>query len=655
MNATQCVTILLAVTMPSSAAADGEALFHAIRNGDIAAVKAHLTKETLEARNKRGATPLMHAAAFGNFATLKLLVKAGADVNARNVSDATALHWCARDPEKARFLIEHGADVNARSKQGMSPLMVASLRRGGAATVALLIAKGAEINVQGGLFNVSALFLAASVGDVETMRLLLTKGADPHATTAGGANALNAASTTGEIEAGRLLLARKADVNAVNTLAGQQRNGPTNRQKVTALHNAAATGAVEIVRDLIKAGAGVNARDSRSLTPLFFALASETPSLAMVETLLAAGADVNARDNTGETPLDWAAKFGYPDVIALLKKSSAKYGLPYEAPKPAAARRPTPAEAIARSIALLERTSAQFFRNSGCVGCHHQPLVARAQSSARAAGLPVSEESAKEQTVQMKSLGVSLTEQYLQAILPGGGANRIAEMFLGLHASSYPADMITDAAVVAIAESQEADGSWLAGEVQLRPPIAQSHFAATARCIRALRAYSIPAREPEFTQRIARARTWLARSKPVTTEDVSMRLSGLTYGGASNTDVENAAKALLALQRGDGGWGANPHMKSDAYATAGALVALAESKAIEVRHSAYRRGVDYLLATQFPDGSWHVRSRAIKFQPYFESGFPFGHDQWISAAATAWAAQALTLSIRTSAVQAAVR
>ena len=57
-----------------------------------------------------------------------------------------------------------------------------------------------------------------------------------------------------------------------------------------------------------------------------------------------------------------------------------------------------------------------------------------------------------------------------------------------------------------------------------------------------------------------------------------------------------------------------------------------------------------MVSTQFPDGSWHVRSRAIKFQPYFESGFPFGHDQWISVAATAWAAQALALSIEPSAV-----
>jgi hypothetical protein len=48
-----------------------------------------------------------------------------------------------------------------------------------------------------------------------------------------------------------------------------------------------------------------------------------------------------------------------------------------------------------------------------------------------------------------------------------------------------------------------------------------------------------------------------------------------------------------------------------------------------------------LIGMQWPDGSWYVRSRAPKFQPYFQSGFPFDHDQWISSSATAWAIRAL--------------
>jgi hypothetical protein len=55
-----------------------------------------------------------------------------------------------------------------------------------------------------------------------------------------------------------------------------------------------------------------------------------------------------------------------------------------------------------------------------------------------------------------------------------------------------------------------------------------------------------------------------------------------------------------------------------------------------------REGVQFLIGTRAKDGSWHVASRAPKFQPYFESGFPYGHDQWISAAATARAVVVLT-------------
>jgi squalene cyclase len=65
---------------------------------------------------------------------------------------------------------------------------------------------------------------------------------------------------------------------------------------------------------------------------------------------------------------------------------------------------------------------------------------------------------------------------------------------------------------------------------------------------------------------------------------------------------------------------------------------------IHTTDPAYKKGVAFLLETQKPDGTWHVAGRSSKFQPYFESGFPYGHDQWISAAATSWATAALALT-----------
>ena len=51
---------------------------------------------------------------------------------------------------------------------------------------------------------------------------------------------------------------------------------------------------------------------------------------------------------------------------------------------------------------------------------------------------------------------------------------------------------------------------------------------------------------------------------------------------------------------------------------------------------AYRGGLRFLIADQREDGSWFVASRSKPFQPYFESGFPYGKDQFISMAATSW-------------------
>ena len=67
-----------------------------------------------------------------------------------------------------------------------------------------------------------------------------------------------------------------------------------------------------------------------------------------------------------------------------------------------------------------------------------------------------------------------------------------------------------------------------------------------------------------------------------------------------------------------------------------------------------QKGINYLLSTQADDGSWHVASRATKFQIYFESGFPYKHDQWISTMATGWAANALALSLPSSTTTAEV-
>ena len=136
----------------------------------------------------------------------------------------------------------------------------------------------------------------------------------------------------------------------------------------------------------------------------------------------------------------------------------------------------------------------------------------------------------------------------------------------------------------------------------------------------------------------------LEAAQPQSTEDRAFQLLGFVWAGAARELRTKAGHALLNEQRHDGGWGQITSLASDAYATGQAMVALRENGVVDA--SAYQRGVRFLLNTQFEDGSWFVRSRAIPFQPYFESGFPYGGDQWISAAATNWAAMALMLGLK---------
>jgi squalene cyclase len=129
---------------------------------------------------------------------------------------------------------------------------------------------------------------------------------------------------------------------------------------------------------------------------------------------------------------------------------------------------------------------------------------------------------------------------------------------------------------------------------------------------------------------------------------------GLAWAGQDKQALRDAVSDLLAMQKPDGGWSDIPSMESTAYSTGQALVAL-QTAGRPVSDTAYERGIRFLLSTQQEDGSWHVRTRALAFQPYFDAGFPHGFDQWISAAASGWASMALALASPPPASTVAVR
>jgi hypothetical protein len=206
--------------------------------------------------------------------------------------------------------------------------------------------------------------------------------------------------------------------------------------------------------------------------------------------------------------------------------------------------------------------------------------------------------------------------------------------------NDVPADAYTDAVVRLIKATQSPEGHWSTNESR-RPPMSAGEYQATALAIYALTKYA-PAGDEEGTEAVlAKATAWLERAQPRTPQDRAFHTLALGWA-ARPVSAQAAARGLAALQRSDGGWSQLPGTASDAYATGQALYALTTAGNMPVTDVVYERGVDYLLRTQAADGSWHVKSRSIWLQPYFESGFPYGQDQFISTAGTAWAAMALT-------------
>jgi hypothetical protein len=206
-----------------------------------------------------------------------------------------------------------------------------------------------------------------------------------------------------------------------------------------------------------------------------------------------------------------------------------------------------------------------------------------------------------------------------------------------------PRDEYTDAAVRYMKAMQAPAGNWDAFESR-RPPMNSGVYQTTALAVYTLKTYGPPAERADTKAALARAAAWLEAAKPGTTQDKAFHLMGLAWANAKPASIVAAAKALAATQRTDGGWSQLAFVGSDSYATGQALYALNTAGGLSTNDAVYSKGVKYLLGTQSKDGSWHVKSRSIWVQPYFESGFPYSHDQWISVAGTSWAAIALSLT-----------
>ncbi len=279
-----------------------------------------------------GMTALLYAARDGKLDAARLLVNARAEVNQADVNGITPLMMAITNNhlDLAKFLVEHGADVNAADWWGRTPVFATveirdrdygrndehNIDRAAALElVRMMLERGAQVNTRtkeafpirrfvtplGDLswvdFTGQTAFLrAALAGDLDVMRLLLAKGADPNIPTLAGTTALMAAagvnwmsgqtfteSKESLMEAVKLCLEKGADVNAANSMG------------VTAVIGAANRGSDDIIEFLVKHGAKLDLKDKEGRTPLVWAegvfLATNAPerkpsTIALIQRLL---------------------------------------------------------------------------------------------------------------------------------------------------------------------------------------------------------------------------------------------------------------------------------------------------------------------------------------------------------------------------------
>jgi ankyrin repeat protein len=249
--------------------------------GDVQAVQAAMDrKEPIDGADGRGFTPLYYAASMGHLDVVELLVKAGANPYAASSPRRLS-------PFVAAITNDHGKVAEAMLAEGipkdtnvamtalglairkdMTGLVVQLVNRlpgqeSREHAKELVLQVGSESTVSAVVDDMSTVpaWVAARIGAVDVLQQILEGKPDLAEYNSDGLTALHVAVQNSNVECARLLLS-----------AGANPSAPTLVQRATALHFSAMGGGREIIDELLKSGADVNAVSKEGFTPLYYAV-----------------------------------------------------------------------------------------------------------------------------------------------------------------------------------------------------------------------------------------------------------------------------------------------------------------------------------------------------------------------------------------------
>ena len=265
-------------------------------------------KADVRARSVSGFTPLLFAARMGDRPMVTFLLAAGADINEEaNDGSAPLLVATVRGhADLAMFMLDRGANANA-DKTGFTPLhwavgkwesqqthdypdiggewaSLVGIKKGKVALINALIARGANVNQRlikspprfgTGMFaqvkvtGGTPFWIAALAADVEVMKLLVSRGANPLEKSDEGVTPLMVAAGVGRV-AGDSLITEEESLAATKLCIelGGDVNAQADSTGYTALHGVAFYGLDSVARLLVEHGADLTIKNKKGETPL---------------------------------------------------------------------------------------------------------------------------------------------------------------------------------------------------------------------------------------------------------------------------------------------------------------------------------------------------------------------------------------------------